>query len=277
MLVRQPAVAGMFYPRSASELQHTLDRLLANARAERDDRRSGPATSLRSAPKALVVPHAGYIYSGPTAACGYAQLDVAADHIRRVVLLGPTHRVPVGGMALPGCERFATPLGEVPIDTNGAALLERLPQVVTSTAAHAKEHSLEVHVPFLQTVLHDGWTLLPLAVSRCTPAQVAEVLDAVWGGSETLIVISTDLSHFHSYAEAERLDGDTVARVLALRTDINHDQACGATPLNGLVEMARRRRLSPSLLSMCNSGDTAGDHDRVVGYASLQFEERVGV
>lgn len=223
-------------------------------------------------PKALIVPHAGYIYSGATAALAYAQLASVRSTIRRVVLLGPVHRVPVRGLALAGASAFATPLGDVPVDQAAIALLSSLPQVVVSPAAHALEHSLEVHLPFLQSVL-ENFSLVPLAVGNATPGEVAQVLEALWGGPETLIVISSDLSHFLPYRTAQALDGETAQRILAMDGPLTHAQACGGTPINGLLLAAQNHHLKPRLLGLCNSGDTAGDRSRVVGYAAFAFSE----
>lgn len=261
--VRPAAVAGSFYPAQADVLARDVARLLDAARV---------VPSWPAPPKALIVPHAGYIYSGCIAAAAYAALAPWSRTVRRVVLLGPVHRVAVRGLALPGAEAFATPLGEVPLDQAAVAAIASLPQVVTSPAAHALEHSLEVQLPFLQAVLSD-FALLPLAVGDATAAEVAEVLQAVWGGPETLIVVSSDLSHFLPYATAQARDRDTVHRILQLQGPLDHQQACGGTPINGLLLAARQRHLEPQLLGLCNSGDTAGDRQRVVGYASLAFLE----
>jgi MEMO1 family protein len=260
-LARPPAVAGLFYPGSPAELATTVDHLLAEAHPAK-----GPA------PKVLVVPHAGYIYSGATAALAYASLAPLKGQIRRVVLLGPTHRVAVEGLALPKSQAFTTPLGDIPLDTEAIAGLAHLPQIVFSDLAHAREHSLEVHLPFLQRVLGD-FKLVPLAVGHASPAAVAEVIDRLWGGPETLIVISSDLSHFLPYATAQQVDRDTCRHILQFDSHIDPEQACGAFPLNGLLLTAKRRGLMPQLLHLCNSGDTAGDKDRVVGYAAFAFSE----
>jgi AmmeMemoRadiSam system protein B len=262
--VRQPAVAGAFYPGEATTLARMVADLMTSARTRT------PVDPLDVAPKALIVPHAGYVYSGSTAALGFAQLTLARTPIRRVVLLGPVHRVPIRGLALPGARAFATPLGAVPIDQDAARAVSRLPQVSVSAAAHALEHSLEVQLPFLQSVLEE-FTLLPLAVGDATPAEVAQVLDAAWGGPETLILISSDLSHYLPYAEARAIDEETVGRILALDGPLSHTRACGATPVNGLLVAARTHSLQPHLLQACSSGDTAGDTRRVVGYASIAF------
>jgi AmmeMemoRadiSam system protein B len=191
------------------------------------------------------------------------------------VLLGPVHRVPVRGLALPGVDSFVTPLGEIEIDQAAIASITPLHQVVVSRAAHAPEHSLEVQLPFLQSVL-DDFKLVPLAVGDTTPAEVAQVLEALWGGPETLIVISSDLSHFLPYQAAQAVDQDTVQNILAMNVDITHEQACGGTPVNGLLLAAAQHHLQPQLLGHCNSGDTAGDKDRVVGYAAFAFMNPCG-
>jgi AmmeMemoRadiSam system protein B/AmmeMemoRadiSam system protein A len=262
-LVRPPAVAGLFYPGDARALAAEVDALLG-ATAE-------PAPRL-GYPKALVVPHAGYIYSGAVAARAYDELVPARGRVKRVVLLGPTHRVAVRGLAASSASAFATPLGEVRIDAEALAAVRDLPQVVVSDAAHALEHSLEVQLPFLQKVLGD-FALAPFAVGMASVREVAEVLERLWGGPETLIVISTDLSHYHSYEEARAIDGATIERIARFATDLDHDEACGATPLNGLLATAQRKRLGVKLLSACNSGDTAGDKGRVVGYSAFALHE----
>ncbi len=258
--VRQPAVAGMFYPAEPRQLAHDVQQLLEAARPQ------------ALVPKALIVPHAGYIYSGAIAASAYATLRPIATRIRRVVLLGPTHRVAVRGLALPGADAFDTPLGRVMLDEAAAQRIAHLPQVTVSAQAHALEHSLEVQLPFLQSVLPD-FTLLPLAVGMATPEEVAEVLETLWDGEETLIVISSDLSHFLPYASAQRVDQDTVQSILKLQQPIDHEHACGGTPINGLLVAAQHHHLTPHLLDLRNSGDTAGSHDQVVGYAAFAFTE----
>jgi AmmeMemoRadiSam system protein B len=257
--VRAPAVAGLFYPAFPEELATEVRSLLADAPPAREP-----------VPKALVAPHAGYIYSGPVAAAVYARLAPARARIRRVVLLGPVHRVPVRGLALPGVDGFATPLGTVALDAEAIAGITDLPQVCVSAAAHAQEHSLEVHLPFLQTMLAD-FRLVPLAVGDATPAEVAEVLERLWGGDETLIVVSSDLSHYLPYAEAQAVDRQTTAKILGLRNDVSHHEACGGTPVNGLALAARRHGLRPALVDLRNSGDTAGDRQRVVGYGAFTY------
>ncbi len=261
--IRTPAVAGMFYPADSGHLARDVRAMLAAAsRSELN-------------PKALIAPHAGYIYSGAIAASAYAALKNSASHIRRVVLLGPTHRVAVRGLALPGAEAFATPLGTVQLDLEAAQAIAHLPQVTVSAPAHAQEHSLEVQLPFLQTVL-PGFKLLPLAVGMATPEEVAEVLEVLWGGEETLIVISSDLSHYLPYDVAQRVDNATAQNILGLKNSISHEQACGGTPINGLLLVARRHHLAPHLLDLRNSGDTAGPRDGVVGYAAFAFTEGAG-
>ena len=261
--VRPAAVAGMFYPARGLDLRETVQALLKPARADES----------LGMPKALIVPHAGYVYSGAVAAHAYAQLRGVRDRIRRVVLLGPAHRVYVRGLALPTEASFATPLGEIPLDQAGMLQLSRLPQVVQSSSAHQMEHSLEVQLPFLQQML-GAFDLLPLAVGDATAHEVAEVLEAVWGGDETLIVISSDLSHFLPDTVARQIDSQTVASILAMQPHLNHEQACGATPINGFLLAARHHRLQPVVLDVRNSSETSGDPDRVVGYAAFAFLPR---
>jgi AmmeMemoRadiSam system protein B len=256
--IRPAAVSGLFYPDNPGILARDVRDMLATAHS------SGLS------PKALIVPHAGYVYSGAIAASAYAALKNVAPHIRRVVLLGPTHRVAVRGLALPGTDAFATPLGTVQVDSAAAKIIAHLPQVVTGPQVHAQEHSLEVQLPFLQTVLTD-FKLLPLAVGMATAEEIAEVLELLWGGDETLIVISSDLSHYLPYDTAKRVDGSTAQSILDLKQGILHEQACGATPINGLLLCARRHHLTPHLLDLRNSGDTAGPRDGVVGYAAFAF------
>ncbi|MEA3193509.1 MAG: hypothetical protein QOD26_1842 [Betaproteobacteria bacterium] len=253
----------MFYPGNASSLAAEVDDLLGGAEA------LAPRVGF---PKAIIVPHAGYIYSGAVAAGAYDAVRPARGIVRRVVLLGPVHRVPVRGLAATSDEAFATPLGSIPIDREALRSLGDLPQVVTSDAAHALEHSLEVQLPFLQKTLGD-FSLVPFAVGMANVAEVAQVIERLWGGPETLIVISTDLSHYHPYDEARSIDGATISRVSALATDLDHDEACGATPLNGFLSVARKKNLSIRLFAACNSGDTAGGRDRVVGYSSFGLYE----
>lgn len=260
---RQPAVAGAFYPAEAKALSQAVKALLNDVAMDK---------ATHSMPKAIIAPHAGYVYSGPVAASAYACLQSARERIRRVVLLGPVHRVPVRGLALPAADSFATPLGSVALDRDAIASISHLPQVTVSAAAHALEHSLEVQLPFLQTVLHE-FTLVPLAVGDASPQEVAEVLEMLWGGAETLIVVSSDLSHYLPYPLAQQIDTQTAQAILQLRSNLNHEQACGGTPVNGLLLAMRRHGLQAQLLDLRNSGDTAGDKSRVVGYAAFAFAE----
>jgi AmmeMemoRadiSam system protein B len=262
-MIRPPAVAGQFYPSEPVELEAMVRRQLDAASVH-----LGPAGG--RGPHALVAPHAGYVYSGPIAASAYASVRGRRQEITRVVLLGPAHRVALRGMAVPSSDGFATPLGVVTID---AALrttaLERA-DVVVDDRPHAGEHSLEVHLPFLQIALGDGWTLLPVVVGLVGSEAVAELLRAVWGGRETLVVVSSDLSHYHDHGTAERLDADTAADIVARRgSALESERACGAAPLRGLLAEADRRDLPVTLLDLRNSGDTAGDHRRVVGYGAF--------
>ena len=261
--VRPAAVAGLFYPDDGARLAVMVEQMLAQAR----DQQSGPV------PKVLIVPHAGYVYSGQTAARAYARLAAGRGVIRRVVLLGPAHRVRLRGLALPEVRAFASPLGRVEVDASAVQALADLPQVHSLAAAHAAEHALEVQLPFLLAVLGQ-FTLVPLVVGDASPEEMAEVLERLWGGPETLIVISSDLSHYHAYREAMQSDARTVEAVLSGAGGLDHEQACGATPINGMLAVARRRGMRIELVDQCNSGDTAGDRQRVVGYASFAFYPR---
>ncbi|GAB2182221.1 AmmeMemoRadiSam system protein B [Denitratisoma sp. agr-D3] len=259
--LRPAAVAGMFYPGNPGELAGQVAALLADAPAESQDK-----------PKVLLVPHAGYVYSGPVAARAYACLTPWRDSIRHVVLLGPAHRLPFRGLAASSAAWFETPLGRVPLAEEALARVLALPEVKVNDDAHALEHSLEVQLPFLQTVLAD-FDLLPLVVGAADGEAVARVLETVWGDDDTLIVISSDLSHYHPYALARELDQATVDQVLHLVPLQSYEQACGATPINGLLAVARSHGLWPRLLDLRNSGDTAGDRSRVVGYSAFAFFE----
>jgi hypothetical protein len=257
--MRQPAVAGSFYPADPEGLRAQVEALLDAARP--------PAVRA----KALIVPHAGYVYSGPIAATAYATLAPRAGEIRRVVLLGPSHFVPLRGLALPGVQAFGTPLGRVELDLDAVRRIERLPGVQTLAEAHASEHSLEVQLPFLQVALGD-FRLVPLAVGEADAGQTAAVLDALWGGDETLIVISSDLSHYRSYAAAALIDAETARSIERLDgEDIDGEHACGCHPIRGLLQLARAGGLGVVPLDRRNSGDTAGDKRRVVGYGAWAF------
>jgi len=256
--VRPAAVAGRFYPGDATTLRTTVDDELARA-----DQWSGPV------PEALILPHAGYVYSGSIAATGYATLAAARETIGRVALLGPAHYVGLDGVGVSSADAFATPLGDVLVDRELRARVLALPGVHVDDAAHGTEHSLEVHLPFLQRALA-AFTVLPLVVGRAPADVVAAVLDAVWDGPETIVVVSTDLSHYLDHDTAARRDRATAANVINGDLDaIAPDDACGAYPLRGLLTVARERGLDVELLDLRNSGDTAGPRDRVVGYAAF--------
>jgi AmmeMemoRadiSam system protein B len=253
----------MFYPADPEELRQTVDGYLQDALARQPEE--------PGVPKAIIAPHAGYVYSGPVAASAYARLIPAHDKIHRVILLGPSHRVPFRGIATSSATHFITPLGQIPLDRALIEQLEQLPQVVRMDQAHAYEHSLEVHLPFLQEVL-DRFTLVPLVVGDATPEEVSEVLDAVWDGPETLIVVSSDLSHYHDYETARQLDTATSRAIEALQPEaIQYESACGRNPVNGLLELARRKGLHAKTIDLRNSGDTAGPRDQVVGYGAYVF------
>lgn len=220
----------------------------------------------------MIVPHAGYIYSGPVAAAAYSLIARRRREIRRVVLIGPSHRVYLQGIAAPQMDAFATPLGKIEIDREHKKILLAGGDVVSANAPHAQEHCLEVQLPFLQVIL-DDFTLLPLVVGSAAPHHVAAVLASVWGGEETLVLISSDLSHYHPYEVARRIDRDTSDSILRRATDLSGEQACGAACINGLLQLARERQLNVTEIARQNSGDTAGDRDRVVGYGAFAIHE----
>lgn len=257
---KHPAVAGMFYPADAQTLEQQIERFLSDAH---------PA--ITAPPKALVVPHAGYIYSGPVAASAYACLQPVRAQIKRVLILAPAHRVPFQGLACSSASQFETPLGLVRVDQEALGQIRTLPQLHENDPAFRDEHSIEVQLPFLQWVL-DDFSIVPLLVGDASDLQVAEIIERLWGGNETLIVISSDLSHYLEYDAANRIDRETTRAIEAMRPEaIGYDNACGRTPLRGLLRVARLHDLRPTTLDLRNSGDTAGSHDRVVGYGAYVF------
>jgi len=259
--IRPPAVAGLFYPDEPAQLRDAVSDYLAQA-----------PVNTGASPKALIVPHAGYIYSGGIAAAAYSLVAQRRSQIRRVVLIGPSHRVYLKGMAVPVAEAFQTPLGVVPIDNELKARALSVAQVVAADEPHANEHCLEVQLPFLQMVL-DDFSLLPVALGSAAPSAVADLLAAVWGGAETLVLVSSDLSHYLTYDAACQVDSQTIAAILRYDTHLTGEQACGCIGINGLSHLARQRGLSIAEVAHCNSGDTAGDRYRVVGYGAFQLHE----
>ncbi|UCF67000.1 MAG: AmmeMemoRadiSam system protein B [Acidobacteriota bacterium] len=253
---RHPAVSGLFYPAEAKELSALVTEYLEHA---------GPAPTV---PKAIIAPHAGYVYSGPVAASAYAALAPARRRIKRVVLVGPAHRVAFNGLALSSCEAFETPLGLVPVDQAACAGLSSLPGVSIYDGAHSGEHSLEVHLPFLQKVI-DDFSIVPLVIGSASAAEVGSVLERLWGGDETLLVVSSDLSHYHDYDTARRRDSTTSRAIEQLRWEqIDGDDACGYRGVAGLLWVAQKRGMTVATIDLRNSGDTAGPRDQVVGYGA---------
>ncbi len=257
--VRPAAVAGQFYPQDPATLDHMISGFLSEAK-------------VHAPPRAIIAPHAGYVYSGPVAASAYASLAPLRGKIRRVVLLGPSHRVGFHGIAASTADVFRTPLGDIPVDADAiATAVELLPDVGYLDEAHAQEHSLEVHLPFLQKELGE-FSLLPFVVGQAEPEDVAALLNMYITDPETLIVVSSDLSHYHSYNTARQIDSETARKIEAMDyRDISSEQACGAFPLRGLLMSAREHNLTPVEVDLRNSGDTAGDKSRVVGYGSWLF------
>ncbi|MBO6701493.1 MAG: AmmeMemoRadiSam system protein B [Pseudomonadales bacterium] len=260
--VREPAVAGTFYPNDPAALSALIDTYLEG--------QNGHDTAER--PKAIIAPHAGYIYSGPIAGSIYRRVAQARDRINRVVLFGPSHRVAFRGMAMPSHTHFRTPLGNIPLDTREIAALCDMPEITIMDEAHETEHSLEVHLPFLQQVI-DRFTLIPVVVGDASRESVAALLDRLWGDDETLIVISSDLSHFEPYEKAQAIDAQTNRKIIALDATLNGREACGCRPVNGLLHLAKARGYSLNKIDVRNSGDTAGSRERVVGYGAWEVTE----
>ncbi len=263
--VRPAAVAGLFYPGDARELKRAIEGYLAET--------EGPGEhALRSqAPRALIAPHAGYVYSGPVAGAAYATLAPAAKAIRRVVLVGPAHREAFLGIALPSAAAFETPFGIVPVDDEARERLRALPGIVVLDQPHRLEHSLEVQLPFLQCLL-ERFAIVPLLVGATNADEVAAAIAALEDEGETVTVVSSDLSHYHDYDTARRMDAATARAIEALRPGaIGPDQACGRLAIQGLLERARARGLNATTLDLRNSGDTSGPRDRVVGYGAWAF------
>jgi len=258
--IRPAAVAGLFYPDDGDSLRAEVQTLLA-----------GASTGTDTVPtKAVIVPHAGYIYSGPIAASAYAHLLGQGGSIRRVILLGPSHHIGFHGVALPHSNGFATPLGVIPVDMAAIRLIADAPGVVFDDRPHACEHSLEVQLPFLQSILGD-FSIVPLCLGQVDPSVVGNLLETLWGGPETLIVASSDLSHYHPYASAQAIDRQSMAQIQAFQANLLPQQACGCTAINALLLAASQHGLIPVIRDIRNSGDTAGDRNRVVGYAAVSF------
>ena len=262
--IRHPAVAGTFYPAEPDALERQLALFLSEAAND------APSQTL---PKAIIGPHAGYVYSGAVAARAYARLSAARGRIQRVVLIGPSHHVAFRGLAVDTSDAWLTPCGTVPLDTDAIARLRALPMVGELDAAHQREHALEVHVPFLQRVLGD-FRLVPIVTGDAPPDAVAAVFEALWGGPETLIVVSTDLSHYLDYAACQRIDQTTADAIERFDADVlTPSHACGSVATRGLLLAAKRRGMAIERLDLRNSGDTAGPRDRVVGYGAWALYE----
>jgi len=262
---RPAAVAGTFYPDDPGRLAAMVDDFLAAAGSEATGRR----------PRALIAPHAGYVYSGATAGHAFASLGQRPAGIRRVVIIGPAHYVSLRGLAIPSAGAFRTPLGDVPVDRAALDAIMDLPQVAEADLPHVEEHALEVELPFLQRAL-DGFAIVPLVVGNATPAEVAAVLERFFDDDETLIVVSSDLSHYHDHATAQRLDRATAEAIERLDAEVlGPKAACGFLAIAGLLALAARRGVGVERLALCNSGDTAGPKERVVGYGAWAFFGRV--
>lgn len=276
--VREPAVAGLFYPDNPDILTEAVEKYVSGPTENANDYdlcfpTTQPRWPFASSPKAIIVPHAGYVYSGSTAGKAFHELAKAANKIKRVVLLGPSHRVGFQGIAFCSADFFRTPLGDIPVDHSAMVAISDLPQVGLLDRAHDQEHSLEVQLPFLQTVLSD-FKLVPLVVGDADKRTVADVIERLWGDDSTLFVISSDLSHYNDYSTAQHMDTLTSEAIEFLQPDdISDDQACGRNPVKGLLEVARHKHMKVKTLGLCNSGDTSGDKERVVGYGAWALWE----
>jgi AmmeMemoRadiSam system protein B len=257
---RRPAVADAFYPGNSKQLHQMVNQYLDDAKTD------------AKVPKAIIAPHAGYIYSGSIAASAYARLKKAHDRITRVVIIGPSHRVAFRGLAVSRAETFVTPLGNIPVDQEAVQTIVQLPFVEYIEQAHTYEHCLEVQLPFLQETL-DAFKIVPIVAGDASPEQVGQVIDALWGGDETLIVISSDLSHYHDYTTAKRFDKSTSQAIEQRQYELlSGESACGRVPITGLLKVAREKSLPVKTIDLRNSGDTAGDKARVVGYGAYVIE-----
>ncbi|ARN81601.1 AmmeMemoRadiSam system protein B [Methylocystis bryophila] len=271
---RAAAVAGLFYPADPIDLRASVSELLGGVSAARGSALSRPMLDDVPPPKALIAPHAGYVYSGAVAAAAYRLLAKAREKISRVVLLGPSHRVAFTGMAATSADAYETPLGVVPVDRQWLDRAREIPQFGFLDEAHEGEHCLETQLPFLQVVLQE-FKLVPILFGRVGAEPAADLLEALWDGPETLIVVSSDLSHYLDYEACRALDESTCAAIERLDpASLNPEQACGAAPVNGLLAAARRRGLQVRTLDLRNSGDTAGPRHRVVGYGAWAFWEQ---
>ena len=267
--VRQPSVAGTFYPADPGHLRDQVEELLATARLAASVHDADASSAVAAPPKALIAPHAGYLYSGPIAASAFARIEPLRGVIERVVIVGPSHFVPFAGMALPPAEALRTPLGEVAVEAAARRALSALESIVTAEEPHGREHCIEVEIPFLQQALGD-FVIVPLVTGQASPEEVAAALELVWGGAETLIVISSDLSHFLDYEAARRLDAETATAIEEQRgADLGPQSACGRLAIQGLLRAAQGRGAGVSVLDLRNSGDTAGTRDEVVGYGAF--------
>lgn len=259
-MIIYPNVADKFYPADPSVLRQDILTMLTAA----SDKATLPI------PKAIIAPHAGYIYSGLIAASAYACLTKAKKQIHRIVLLAPSHQYPVSGVAITDAKSYMTPLGQITIDQKSISALN-LPYVQAVEEAFASEHAIEVHLPFLQLTL-ETFSLIPLLVGLATTAQVGKVLEKLWDGPETLIIISSDLSHYYPYDLAQFLDKKTAEAIIKLDPkDITPEQACGAVGIKGLLAIAAKKKLHASQIDLRNSADTAGPKDQVVGYGAFHF------
>jgi hypothetical protein len=261
--IRKPCVAGLFYPDDPERLDFTLNQLFESVP---ENLKTGYS------PHAIIVPHAGYIYSGEIAASAYSSILKRVQDIKRVVILGPSHQLALNGAACPSATHFDTPLGRIPLDVEEIARLQAQGLIEINDAAHVREHSIEVQLPFLQHILSD-FKIIPIVVGLEQAMPIAALLEPFWRAKDALIVVSSDLSHYLDYYDARKMDSDTSSAIEACRwQDISPTQACGCYPMRGLLQLAQEENSSVSCIDLRNSGDTAGDKSRVVGYGAYVFE-----
>jgi len=262
---RQASVAGSFYPKNPAQLKKTLTNLF-NANEDLN-------IDFQTPVKAIIAPHAGYIYSGPIAAKAYSLVSTCIKGKNKITIIGPSHFVPFNGIALSTAEFFETPLGKIKVDHHAYELINRIPEVIYLDEAHAREHSIEVHLPFIQYLKKDV-RIIPLAVGQTSYQKVAKVLEKFCEEKDNLIIISSDLSHYHAYGYAQKYDLQTALKIENYKcSQLGPNEACGYLAIAGLLKMAKDRKYKIKRIDLCNSGDTSGSKDTVVGYGSWFFHK----
>ena len=256
--IKQADVAGMFYPGEEASLRQMVDGFIQKA------------LSFDLRPRAIIAPHAGYIYSGSIAGTAYKTIAAVRDQIENVIIMSPAHRFYLRGIALHMADAFATPLGNIPVNIGIVKKIKQFSSVQWEERSFIQEHGLETHLPFIQRAFKPGIKIVPMIVGECQESEVAEILESVWEDPRNFVIISSDLSHFHSYADAKKLDRNTVDLIQNLDSQsLDTEFACGHYPICGLLNLARNRKLKIKALDIRSSGDTAGSKESVVGYGSF--------